>query len=168
MHEEEDRPSKTALKKQMTALQKVGEQLVDLSERELARIPIDDEDLLRAISDARRIRSNSARKRQLQFIGKLMRHIDPQPIEQALAELHERRRGLAQDFHELEALRDQLVADGPSAVEGIVQRFPHADRQHLRALLRAQQHEEKAGKPPAAARKLFKYLRELSETDPNL
>ena len=166
MHEEDEEvlgPSKSALKRQMTALQKVGEELVGLSDRELEKIPLDSEPLRQAILETRRIRSNSARRRHLQYIGKLMRKIDSLPIENALGELHQQRRGEAEGFHELEKLRDQLLTEGPSAVEQVVRRFPGADRQHLRQLLRQQQREQLQQKPPAASRKLFKYLRELSE-----
>jgi ribosome-associated protein len=156
-------PSKSALKRQMTALQKLGEQLVGLSETELARIPIDSEQLLRAIAEARRIRSNSARRRHMQYIGKVMRNLDADPIAQALTDLHQQRQHNAEVFHELEQLRDQLLADGPAAIELVVARFSSADRQHLRQLIRQQQRESSSNKPPAASRKLFRYLRELAE-----
>ena len=162
MHEEDSGPSKTELKRQMTALQKIGEELVGLSDRELGRVPIENDDLMQAIQEARRIRSNSARRRHLQYIGKLMRGIDAQAIERALAGLHQRRRGEANVFHEIERLRDQLIEQGTAGVEEVVERYPSADRQHLRQLLRQQEREAKQGKPPAAARKLFKYLRELA------
>ena len=91
MHEDDeelyDGPSKSQLKREMTALQKIGEELVGLSERELAKIPIVDEDLQLAIEEAHRIRSNNARKRHLQYIGKVMRNVDTAPIVQALDQL---------------------------------------------------------------------------------
>jgi ribosome-associated protein len=165
MHEEEEDlgPSKSALKRQMTALQKLGQQLVGLSEAELARIPIDSEKLLEAIAETHRIRSNSARRRHLQYIGKVMRHLDAEPIEQALANLHQQRQEEAQSFHQLEGLRDKLLSEGPTAIEAVVAQFADADRQHLRQLVRSCQREKAANKPPTASRKLFKYLRELSE-----
>jgi ribosome-associated protein len=168
MHDEDEEdlgPSKSALKRQMTALQKVGEELVGLSDRELKKIPLESEPLRQAILETRRIRSNSARRRHLQYIGKLMRKVDAQPIENALTALHQQRQGQSDRFHELEKLRDELLSGGPSALEQVVQRFPGADRQHLRQLLRQQQREQLQEKPPAASRKLFKYLRELSEED---
>ena len=168
MHDEEEEdlgPSKSALKRQMTALQKVGEELVGLSDRELEKIPLASEPLRQAILEARRIRSNNARRRQLQYIGKLMRKVDAQPIENALKALHQHRQGKTDRFHDLEKLRDELLAEGPSGLEQVLQRFPGADRQHLRQLLRQQQREQLQQKPPAASRKLFKYLRELSEQD---
>jgi ribosome-associated protein len=166
MHEEEDEdlgPSKSALKRQMTALQKVGEELVGLSDRELEKIPLDSEPLRLAILETRRIRSNNARRRHMQYIGKLMRKIDAQPIEKALGALHQQRSGAADRFHELEKLRDQLLTEGLPAIEQVIQRFPGADRQHLRQLLRQQQREQQQQKPAAASRKIFKYFRELSE-----
>jgi len=166
MREEEEEysgPSKSALKRQMTALQKLGEQLVALSDRELARIPVHDEALLKAIAETQRIRSNSARRRHMQFIGKLMRGIDAEPIEQALADLYRQKQGEVTAFKELETLRDKLLSDGLPAMEPVLQRFPNADRQHLRNLLTQHQREAAAGKPPASSRKLFKYLRELAE-----
>ena len=166
MHEEEEEdlgPSKSALKRQMTALQKVGEELVGLSDRELEKIPLDSEPLRQAIRETRRIRSNNARRRHMQYIGKLMRKIDAQPIENALKALHQHHQGETDKFHELEKFRDELLAQGPSGLEQVIQRFPGADRQHLRQLLRQHQREQLQQKPPAASRKLFKYLRELSQ-----
>lgn len=157
-------PSKSARKRQMTALQKLGEELVGLSERELVKIPIEDANLLEVIREARSIRSHSARRRHLQYLGKLMRSVDASPIEAALDALHKRRRGEAQSFHELEAWRDTLLHDGDSAIQGLLQRFPTADRQQLRQLLRQHKRELATGKPLAASRKLFRYLRELSES----
>jgi ribosome-associated protein len=95
----ESGPSKSALKRQMTALQKLGEQLVGLSETELARIPISSEKLLHAIEETKRIRSNSARRRHMQYIGKVMRDLDADPIKQALADLHQQRQHKADAFH---------------------------------------------------------------------
>ncbi len=166
MHEQEEAsgPSKSALKRRMTALQKLGEQLVGLSDSELGRIHIDSEQLLRAIEEAQRIRSNSARRRHMQYIGKIMRNIDAEPIQRALVDLHQTRQHNADVFHELEKLRDALLSDGATATEMVVNSFPAADRQHLRQLVRQHQRESSSGKPPAASRKLFKYLRELAET----
>lgn len=154
-------PSKSALKRQMTALQELGETLVTLSERQLQKIPIDNDELKNAIQEARRIRSNSARRRHLQFIGKLMRNIDPEPIAAAIRQMDENHRQVTDDFHQLEALRDLVLQEGDKGIQKVVERWPDADRQQLRQLLRQHQHEHQQGKPPAASRKLFRYLREL-------
>jgi len=157
-------PSKSARKREMTARQELGEALCALSPAELARIPIEDEALRAAIDESRRIRHHSALRRHRQFIGKLMRRIDPEPIEQALAGLHEERRAEANRFHDLEELRDDLLSRGDAALEAVLARFPDADRQHLRALQREAVREARAGRPPAASRRLFRYLRELAES----
>ena len=157
-------PSKSARKRQMHSLQAMGESLVDLNDRQLAQIPIDDERLLSALQECRQIRSNSARKRHLQFIGKLMRNIDPAPIERALQELHNTRQEKTATFHQLEQLRADILAAGPEGVELAMARFPSADRQHLRQLVLQHGRESQRNKPPAASRKLFTYLRDLLET----
>ncbi len=156
-------PSKSAVKRQMTELQKLGETLCSLADRELAKIPIADDRLMTAVVESRRIRSNSARRRHMQFIGKLMRDIDAEPIRTALASLHNKQRAAATEFHHLESLRDDLLASGLPGIEIVLAQFPQANRQHLRQLVLQHQRETKAGKPPAASRKLFRYLRELQE-----
>lgn len=161
--EQELGPSKSAVKREMTALQELGVTLVGLSSRELARIPIEDEDLVRAIDLARSINSNSGLRRQMQYIGKLMRRIDAQPIARALEELHLDHQHSVDQFHELEILRDELLSHGDAGLSALLERFPEADRQRTRTLISQHRREQSNGKPPAAARKLFKYLRELQE-----
>ena len=162
--EAEEAPSKSELKRRMSALQTRGETLVTLNEQQLARIPIDDDRLLEAVREARQIRSNSARRRHLQYIGKLMRDIDPAPIQRALDELHQRHQQANEDFHRLEQLRDDVLLAGLKGVEFVVDVWPEADRQQLRQILLQHQRELKLGKPPEAARKLFRYLRELQDS----
>ena len=84
---EADAPSKSERKRQMTALQELGTRLVDLSDTQLKKIPIEDSRLEEAIAEARRIKAWGGLRRQLQYIGKIMRQIDPAPIQQALDEL---------------------------------------------------------------------------------
>lgn len=158
-----DGPSKSALKRQMLALQKLGETLTGLSEKQLLQIPVENERLLTVIRETRSMRSHSARRRHLQLIGKLMRDIDAQPIERALQSLDSKRQDDANAFHQLEELRDEMLAAGPSGVELAALRWAEADRQHLRQLILQHQREVARGKPPAASRKLFRYLRELQE-----
>jgi ribosome-associated protein len=160
----DEAPSKSALKREMTARQELGEALCGLSERELARIPIEDEALLAAIRESHRIRHHSALRRHRQFIGKLMRRIDPEPLQQALDELHREKRGESDRLHELEALRDTLVQQGDRALTQVLERFPQADRQQLRQLTREAQRERQEERPPKASRRLFRYLRELQST----
>ena len=83
---DESKPSKSARKREYLALQKLGEELVTLRESELLSIPLDG-DLLEAVQEARRIKAHGALRRQKQYIGKLMRHVDPEPITAALERL---------------------------------------------------------------------------------
>ena len=159
----EEPPSKSARKRHMLGLQEMGESLVGLSDKQLAQIPIDNEQLLSAIRECRQMRSNSAHKRHLQFIGKLMRNIDPAPIEQALLMLHRTQQQNAVAFHQLEQLREDILAAGVGGVELAVMRFPTADRQQLRQLVLQHQREIERHKPPSASRKLFRYLKELQQ-----
>lgn len=161
--EEEDLgPSKTAVKKQMTALQDLGKRIVELSAGELSTIPLEG-DLQEAILTARRIKSREGLRRQLQYIGKLMRQTDTEAIEQAFTRLEDGRKDRARHFQQLEQWRDQLLEQGLEATEAVVAKYPNADRQHLRQLILQTEREKKANKPPASARKLFRYLRELDD-----
>ncbi|MGI9284809.1 MAG: ribosome biogenesis factor YjgA [Pseudomonadales bacterium] len=162
--EDDGKKSKSQLKREMTALQDLGETLVKLSDRDLERVPVD-ENLKTEILKARSIRQREGRRRQLQYIGKLMRSIDCTPIEAALQQMAAGNRAEARQFHALEDLRDQLIANTDGALENTLQTYPNADRQHLRQLIRNAGYEQTSGKPPASARKLFRYLRELALGD---
>ena len=157
-------PSKTAVKRQMHALQDLGKTLSELNDKQLAQIPIEDEKLLEALRETRRIRSKNALKRHLQYVGKLMRDVDPEPIEAQLDAMRRPAREANALFHQLEQLRDDVLAAGVTGVETVLSRWPQADRQQLRQLILQHQREMARGKPPAASRKLFRYLRELLET----
>ena len=158
-------PSKSELKRQMTALQEIGESLISLSDKQLAKISIGDERLLLAIRETRRIKSNNARRRHMQFIGKLMRDIDAEPIIAALALMRAQKQEKNEAFHALEQLRDKVLEQGLNGVELVMDRWEDGDRQQLRQLVLQHQREVKQGKPPAASRKLFQYLRTLQEQD---
>ncbi|MFN2288627.1 MAG: ribosome biogenesis factor YjgA [Chromatocurvus sp.] len=159
------RPSKSALKREMIARQALGERLCRLTPRELEHIPLEQGNTLHtAIVQSRSITSNSARRRHMQYIGKLMRDIDPVPLQAALQRLHDERAAGSAALHALEALRDDLILRGDPAITAVIQRWPQADRQMLRQMLRQQAREQTQGKPPAARRRLFRYLRELADS----
>ncbi len=80
------KPSKSARKREYLALQKLGEELISLKESDLASLPLD-ENLLDAVLEARQIKAHGAMRRQKQYIGKLMRHIDPEPLRIEMAKL---------------------------------------------------------------------------------
>ena len=164
--DEEERPSRSSFKREAQALQELGEAIVDLTDGELATLPLDG-DLAEAIAQARRLKDQAKTRegfrRQLQYIGKLMRKADTEALRAAYDELQQGRQQRNQQFHRLEKLRDQLVAEGVAAMERVLEQYPDADRQHLRQLITAAVKERDANQPPAAARKLFRYLRDLAE-----
>jgi len=160
--EPQDRPSKSARKRQMLSLQAMGESLLSLNDNQLSQIPID-ERLLSALRECRQIRSNSARKRHLQLIGKIMRNVDPDPIEHALEALHNTQQESTAAFHQLEQLREEILAAGVQGAELAMTHFPEADRQQLRQIILQHNREVQGSKPPSASRKLFRYLKELQQ-----
>jgi ribosome-associated protein len=156
----EERPSKSQVKREMQHLQALGEQLTRLPADALDAFPVGN-DLRAAIAEHRRLKGREALRRHLQYIGRLMRGEDAAAIEQALEAarsggMEEKRR-----LHLTEQWRDRLLQQGDDALADFLGEHPGADRQHLRQLLRSAAQEQARGKPPAAARKLFKYLREV-------
>lgn len=154
--------SKTEVKRQMHALQELGMRLTKLNRSQLDKIEMG-EQLRNAIEEFWRIKSNGAQKRHLQYIGKLMRTEDQEAIEHGIGTFEAGHQAHTQTFHKLERWRDRLIGEGNDALKEFVAETPTADVQHLRQLIRNAQKEQKLEKPPAAARKLFKYLRELAE-----
>jgi ribosome-associated protein len=158
-------PSKSQLKRDMTALQDLGEELVELSRERLAKIDMP-ERLRDAILEAQRITKHEARRRQMQYIGKIMREIDPAPLREAMDEVKGVSAAANARQHRLEKLRTQLMED-EAAFGDVARAYPAADIQHLRQLRRNALKEAEQGKPPRAFRELFRQLRELdgSPTD---
>lgn len=152
-------PSKTQRKAAMHALQDLGAELIALNKERLAQLELPDT-LLGAIKEAQRITSHGALARQKQYIGKLMRSIDTDPISDQLA----RWKGLHGEenarFHQLEKLRERLLADDQT-LSPFIAEHPQADVQELRTLIRNARKETAAGKPPRSSRELFKRLREI-------
>lgn len=128
--------SKSEIKRDAEALKKLGEKLVDLTKAKLEKIPLE-EKLLEAIELAQRLQKE-ARRRQLQYIGKLLRNIDVEPIQDALEKLENKHQQQQAMLHKLEMLRDTLI-DNPEAITQFLEQHPDADRQHLRNLVRAAQ-----------------------------
>ena len=155
--------SKSDRKREVLAITDLGRKLVDLTPNQLAELPLSDE-LLEAVTLAKKIRNKHVGfKRQIQYIGKVLRNDDPQPILDAIAEkenahLHEQKH-----FHALEQWRDRILEQGDEAIQAFIDEYPHADRQHMRQLVRTAAKQKEQNKPPAAYRELFKYLREVSK-----
>lgn len=157
---EETPVSKSQRKREAHAVQALGESLVKLNKSALSQIPLSD-DLRNAINEARRLHQHGALKRQMQYIGKLMRQCDVEPIRIAYEKVTNSYREDVEQHHELEQWRDRLLSDGDQALEELLSEHPEVDRQHLRQLIRTAHQETTKGKPPKAARELFRYLREV-------
>ena len=153
-------PSKTRRKKDMLALQAMGAELVGLSAVHLERMALP-EPLARAVHDARRMSSHGAQRRQLQYIGRLMREVDAEPIRARLAAIQggsaeERARQLR-----VEHWRTRLLEDDGALTE-FAREHPAGELQSLRALIRNARREQVEGRPPRAYRELFRAIREAA------
>lgn len=143
----------------MQDLQDLGEELAELSGERLKKLDLP-EQLRDALKEAQRISSHGARRRQLQYIGKLMRDIDAAPIREALAALKGESATEVARMHRIERLRIRLLEDEKTLAE-IAENFPGADLQHLRTLRRSALKEQEAQKPPRSYRAIFQMLKEL-------
>ncbi len=162
--EEQAPPSKTRRKREMEELQALGEELVELAPDRVKKIDLP-EDLRAAVRDAQRMtRHDEARRRQLQYVGRLMRDVDVAPIREALAALRGESRADTARLHRLERLRADLLAD-EKLLHGIASSYPSIDLQHLRALRRAALLEQEKGKPPRSYRALFQFLKQLDDPE---
>jgi ribosome-associated protein len=161
---DDERPSKTRLKKAMHELQALGEALTTLADDRLDALALP-EALRDAVQEFRRTRSHEGRRRQMQYIGKLMRQVDIEPIREAVASA---RLGGARDalaLHEAERWRDDLLA-GDDALTRWMDAHPHTDLQQLRSLVRSARKEAAPERPGAASRKgrayrdLFRFVKQ--------
>jgi ribosome-associated protein len=155
----DERPSKSELKRQMHDLQQLGESLSELSEARVAKLDLP-ESLLDALAEFRRIRSFEGRRRQLQFIGKLMRQVDPDPIREsvAAAKLGSAKETLA--LHEAERWREELLASD-DAITRWINAHPDTEPQPLRSLVRAARKDLLAVAPEARRGRPYRDLFQL-------
>jgi len=151
--------SKSEIKRDAEDLKQLGEKLVNLTKANLTKVPLDDS-LKDAIELAQRLQKE-ARRRQLQYIGKLLRSIDTEPIREALEKIENKHNQQQAMLHKLEILRDELVAKGDAALTDLLNEYPSADRQQLRNLIRAAQKEKEQNKPSKAYREIYQILKTL-------
>ena len=154
--------SKSQRKRDCDAQQKISDRLLKLTPEQLSHIDLPAE-LIDALDEARRIRSNSALKRQRQYLGKIMRTCNSAEIERQLDAVIHRNDTNTALFKRLEKWRDRLIDNDRQVLTEIIAQYPELDRHHVHNLVRQAAKEASANKPPAASRKLFRYLRELSE-----
>ena len=160
-----DGPSKSQRKRESTALQDLGEELVALSKERLAKIVMP-ERLMEAILEAKRITAHEGRRRQMQFIGKLMRTAEVEPLQAAVDEVKGASAASTARQHRLEVLRTKLMAD-ESGFKQLAEDYPAADIQRLRQLRRNAIKEAELKKPPKSLRELFRELRDLTNSGTN-
>lgn len=162
--ENPERPSKTRRKREMHELQALGERLVELNAGQLAAIALP-EGLRDAVQEARRVTRHEARRRQLQYIGRLMREVDAEPIREKLKVWN----GLSAEHvarvRRIERWRVRLI-DEEGALDELARAYVGIDTRRLRALTRSAREEREAGKPPRSYRELFRALREILGEDP--
>ncbi|MET0026720.1 MAG: ribosome biogenesis factor YjgA [Candidatus Thiodiazotropha sp.] len=155
-------PSKSEKKREMQALQKLGERLTGLSDGYLSRMALS-EDMKLALAESKRIKSHNALRRHYRRLGKLLQHEDLASIQQVVDEIDGEHQSSVSRFHVLEQWRERLLEGDSETFGEYLDAFPNADRQQLRQLIQAVQREREKEAPPAAYRKLFKYLRQVAE-----
>lgn len=153
--------SRTKKKQHVEELQKLGAALVNLPPMQLESLALPDV-LLKAVLDAQRITSHEARRRQIQYIGKVMRKVDPEPVRAALAAVAGKSAAARARQRRLESWRERLIGDD-EALTAFAGEHAAADLQALRTLIRNARKEIAEGRPPRAQRELFRVLRGFSD-----
>jgi ribosome-associated protein len=159
---EAQRQSKSARKREAAALQELGVQLAALPDQEIKDLGLPD-GLFVALKALRRLPSHGAQVRQRQYIGKLMRQIDPEPVLAKLAERKQRHDSEIRRFQVIERWRDRLLEadEGTAAIGELLADHPQADRGLVERLVDKARRERSEQRSPVAARELFAYLRQL-------
>ena len=153
--------SKSEIKRQMTALQKLGEELVGLPKDKLDKLSLP-ENLRDAVDQAKRITAHGGLRRQMQYIGRLMRLIDAQPIAAQLEQWRSRHNEDNAVFHRMERWRARLL-ETDTAITEFISDYPNSDPQQLRTLVRNCRREAGLAQPPKSNRALFKLIRSIIE-----
>ncbi|MEE9343540.1 MAG: ribosome biogenesis factor YjgA [Gammaproteobacteria bacterium] len=157
--DEVDKPSKSQLKREADQAQKLGQDLLNLTETEWGKLKLG-ETLIHALRECRKMTSNNAKKRHFQYIGKLMRTVDTDSISAYIDNWKHARAADSRQHREIEALRDDLITRGSPAISELISRSPKIDRQKLRQLVTnaRKAHDEKT--TSTTARALFRHLRD--------
>jgi len=155
-------PSRTQIKREAEALQTLGLELVELGDKHLALVGLEGR-LAEAIYEARGMKHREGRRRQLQFIGKLMRDEDHEVIQEKLDKVKNMGRQISHTQQQTEIWRDRLLTEGNEALKDFISSYPSTEAQHLRQLIRNTQKELAQAKAPTNANKLFRHIRETLE-----
>ena len=154
-------PSKSQKKRDMDGLKELGDRLTELSPDHLVKV--ENDQVREAVEVARKITKGNARKRQIQYIAKLLSRIDVDPIKNIIETLDASSAAYIQKFHQLESWRERLVNDDSAALSEVLDKFPLTDRQRLRHLVRKARDEHETGQQRIHFRRLFQFLKALSE-----
>lgn len=157
---DDDFVSKSQLKREVEEMQALGERLISLKPAQLEQLDLP-ESLYDAVVEAKRLNSHGAQRRQRQYIGKLMRQVEIEPIQAQFEEWDRLNRTHLVRFHQLEQWRDRLLTD-KQALGELIEQYPQVEIQRIRTLIRNAAKEQAANKPPKSSRELFKLLRELA------
>ena len=163
--QEYDRPSKSQLKREMTALQKLGEELVEQPRDRVKRVPMP-EDVREAILECQQIKNHEGRRRQLQFVGKKMRSLNEEEvalIQKTIDSWKGASKAETAAMHALERRREKLLADDNALTE-LMAEHPELDVQQLRTLIRNARKEQADNKPPKAYREIFQILKQVQRS----
>jgi len=161
--DEESVSSKTARKREADRLQNIGRRISGLNQNQIDALELTPA-LHKAIGDYRRFPSHGAKRRQLQFVGKLMRNTDTQQIEDHLADLDGESAQARYKFNQLEQWRDDLLRN-PEAMTRFIAAFPGVDRQQLRQIVKKHNATQNLDQQKAAAKNLFRFIRHASEIE---
>ena len=162
--DEEEGQSKTKRKQEMTDLQKLGAEIVTLKKSQIEQLNLP-EQLLDAILEAKRLKQHEAIRRQMQFIGKIMRGVDAAPIQHQIDAWNGVNQQETARLHNLELWRDRLLAED-AVLSEYLHAHPGCDAQQLRTLIRNTRKEQAANRPLASFRALFRWLREVEQAAP--
>ena len=153
-------PSKSQRKRDSTARQELGQLLTEATASTLAKCELPDK-VLAAIEEYQALpNKHGAQRRQLQYIGKVMRLVDEETVERIHAQLNRNVEMDKRRFHRVEQLRDRLLGGDNKVLAEVLSEHPQLDAKTIGQLVRMARKEEERGQPPGSARKLFKLLRE--------
>lgn len=153
--------SKSRIKRELDALRKLGQDLIELPKKDLLKLELD-EDLTEAVIKAQTM-SKGALKRQTGFIGGIIARLDHEEIQQKLEQLKQPKQAQTDQLHQLENWRDRLLAEDDTVLAELRGYFEDFDNQHVRQLVRNAKQEAAKQQPPKSARLLFKYLQQLQQ-----
>lgn len=158
------RPNKSEQKRQLAALQDLVVALINTPENVYQQLDLE-EDLVAGLRQARGMKASSARKRLIKHLTKLLSKQETAPVQDYFDKEGLRQQEANQAFHVLEQWRDRLIETGDESLQEFLEQHPKADRQQLRQLIRTAKKERESGKPVGAGKKLFRLLREITETE---